>query len=139
MTGRPLHARGARAGRRTGGGVATRADWRGLVEAAKACAADARDEIEGDDATLRLMTLHRRLNGASTDVFVREAGAATADAARAFVGAGRAFARPETPAATRRLLAPSVAELAEFLDQQLTRLADRDFRQAHAGRPEVWR
>ena len=127
--------------RRTGrtATVASRGDWRGLVEAAKACTRDVAAGEESDDAALRLMTLNRRLNGASTDVFAREAGQATHDAARAFVGVGRAFARPETPGVLRGLLAPSVGELAEFLDQQLTRLADRDFRQAHAGRPEVWR
>ncbi|WP_374322672.1 hypothetical protein [Brevundimonas sp.] len=119
-------------------GVKSRADWRGLVELAKACADDAAEEAFGQDAELRLASLGNRVNGASTEVFAREAGAATTDAAKAFVLAAKAFARRETPGEVRRRLAASVADLSMFLDQQLTGLADRDFRQAHRGRPEVW-
>lgn len=124
------------------GGVRSRADWRGLVELARACADDARDEADDGgreaDAELRLATLGNRVNGASTEVFAREAGAATTDAARAFVLTAKAFARRETPGEVRRRLADSVADLSTFLDQQLTWLADRDFQRAHVGRPEVW-
>lgn len=119
-------------------GVKSRADWRGLIALAKACADDAAEETCGQDAELRLASLGNRVNAASTEVFAREAGAATTDAAKAFVLAAKAFARRETPGEVRRRLAASVADLSMFLDQQLTGLADRDFRQAHRGRPEVW-
>lgn len=137
-----MHRRPAHASRSRIAGVKSRADWRGLVELAKACAEDAAEEaVDGADsqaAEIRLATLSNRVNSASTEVFAREAGAATTDAARAFVLAAKAFARRETPGEVRRRLAASVADLSMFLDQQLTGLADRDFREAHRGRPEVW-
>lgn len=133
-----MHRRPANAPRSRIAGVKSRADWRGLVELAKACAEDAADETDNLDAEMRLATLSNRVNSASTEVFAREAGAATSDAARAFVLAAKAFARRETPGEVRRRLAASVADLSMFLDQQLTGLADRDFREAHRGRPEVW-
>lgn len=135
------HRRPSGATARKPAGVRSRADWRGLVELARTCAAEAQDEggdgSEGD-AALRLATLGNRVNAASTEVFAREAGAATTDAARAFVLTTKAFARRETPGEVRRRLAASVADLSMFLDQQLTWLADRDFQRAHEGRPEVW-
>lgn len=134
-----MNRRPAIATRKPAGAVRSRADWRGLVELAKACADDADAGSEDQDAQLRLAHLGNRINAASTEVFAREAGAATTDAAKAFVLAAKAFARRETPGDLRRRLAASVADLSTFLDQQLTGLADRDFRQAHRGRPEVWR
>jgi len=118
--------------------VASRPEWRVLIEQARACAADATAEGGGQDADLRLAALANRINVASTEVFKREAGQATVDAAEAFSRVARAFSRRETPSEVRLGLAPSLADLAAFLDQQLTRLADRDFEQAHRGRPEVW-
>lgn len=123
------------------GGVRSRADWRGLVALARTCAAEAQDDSDdgsSGEAALRLATLANRVNAASTEVFAREAGATTTDAARAFVLTAKAFARRETPGEVRRRLAASVADLSTFLDQQLTWLADRDFQRAHVGRPEVW-
>ncbi|WP_438852638.1 hypothetical protein [Brevundimonas nasdae] len=119
-------------------GVKTRADWRGLVDLARTCAGDAEAQADGPDAELRLASLSNRVNAASTEVFAREAGAATTDAAKAFILTARAFARRETPGVLRQRLAASVAAQAVFLDQQLHQLAERDFQQAHRGRPEVW-
>ncbi|WP_295706971.1 hypothetical protein [uncultured Brevundimonas sp.] len=118
-------------------------EWRALIELAKSCAVDALSqgdeaEEEGQDAALRLMTLGNRVNAASSSVFAREAGAATDDAARAFLRVTRAFARRETPGRTRRALAPMMAAGAEFLDDALHGLATDAFKRAHAGRPEVW-
>ena len=118
--------------------VASRPEWRALFVQGRACVADANADATGDGADLRLATLANRINVASTEVFKREAGQATVDAAEAFSRVARAFSRRETPSEVRLGLAPSLADLAAFLDQQLTRLADRDFEQAHRGRPEVW-
>lgn len=118
--------------------VASRPEWRGLIEQAQACVADANADAVGPNADLRLAALANRVNAASTEMFKREAGQATVDAAEAFARVARAFSRRETPSEVRLGLAPSLADLAAFLDQQLTRLADRDFEQAHRGRPEVW-
>lgn len=77
-------------------------------------------------------------SGASVLVIEREIGAATADAAEAFVKVAKAFARRETPAATRAGLVGSLTALAGFLDGELHNAASDDFRRAHLGRPEVF-
>lgn len=118
--------------------VASRADWHTFLSLAKACVEDADREAADSDATLRLMTLSNRANGASSMLFAREAGAATADMAKAFVSIARAFSRRDTPGVTRRALGPVVATSAEFLDQSLHRLTTEEFQRAHQGRPEVY-
>lgn len=118
--------------------VTSPSDWHGLLKQAADCAEDARAEATGSEAELRLMTLSNRINSASTAVFAREAGAATADAAKAFVLVARAFARSGTPGLTRRALEPLLAAGATFLDAQLHELATTKFQQAHRNRPEVW-
>jgi len=117
--------------------VTSRADWHGLLKLAGDCAEDVRADATDSDAQLRLMALSNRANGASSAVFAN-AGAATADAAKAFVMLARAFARSETAALTRRALEPVVAAGAAFLDAQLHRQATEEFERAHRGRPEVW-
>lgn len=118
--------------------VATRADWRALISLARTCVVDAEADQISADAELRLMALSRRVGGASSSVLDREAGATVADTGRAFLKLTGAFARPATPATTRRALAPVVDAAAVFLDDQLHALNTADFQRAHAGRPEVW-
>nr|WP_315051270.1 hypothetical protein [uncultured Brevundimonas sp.] len=137
ISSRPRHSDRRRAGSAKPAAFG-KAEWRALIELAKSCAADAQAEEEGQDPELRLMTLGNRVNAASSSVFAREAGAATDDAARAFLRVTRAFARRETPRRTRRALAPMMAAGAEFLDDALHGLATDAFKRAHAGRPEVW-
>ena len=119
-------------------GVETAGDWLAMLALAQSCVEDAKGEAEGADADLRRANLANRINAASTGLFDRRAGAATSDAARAFVRVTRAFARRETPDLLRREMAPMVADGATFLDLQLHRLATADFERAHAGRPEVY-
>lgn len=119
-------------------GVRTRADWRGLLELAGKCAADADRNDGGEQAMRRRAELANRINVAKPDLFEREAGAATADVAKGFIRITRAFARRETVEALRRDMAAMVSDGAAFLDQRLTQLATDDFNRAHAGRPEVW-
>lgn len=120
--------------------IKSRQDWRGLVELAGRCARDAGETSGPVDAQAadRLIRLSSQINLADTGLFEREAGAATADVARAFVRTARAFTRQATPGELREEIALLVAAEADFLDRALTRLADRDFQRAHAGRPEVW-
>lgn len=119
-------------------GVRSRADWRGLLELAGKCAADADRSDGGEEAMRRRAELANRINVAKPDLFEREAGAATADVAKGFIRITRAFARRETVEALRRDMAAMVSDGAAFLDQRLTQLATDDFNRAHVGRPEVW-
>lgn len=119
--------------------VNTRAQWRDLLKLAEQCAADADRGDAGSDAQVRRASLANRINTATAALFEREAGAATADAAKAFIRVTRAFARRETAEALRRDMANMVSDGAAFLDLRLTQLATDDFNRAHAGRPEVWR
>ncbi len=118
--------------------VSTRAQWRDLLSLAGQCAADADRGDDGDDARLRRASLANRINTATAALFEREAGAATADAAKAFIRVTRAFARRETAQALRHDMANMVSDGAAFLDLRLTQMATDDFNRAHAGRPEVW-
>ena len=118
--------------------VSTRAEWHSFLALSKACVEDAAREAQDSDAVLRLMTLGNRANGASSGLFARETGAATAETAKAFIGMARAFARRETPSVMRQALGPVIAAAAEFLDQALHRLTTEEFQRAHQGRPEVW-
>ncbi|RZJ19104.1 MAG: hypothetical protein EON91_02605 [Brevundimonas sp.] len=114
----------------------SRADWRGLVLLAGQCVSDLEIAASGHEVEFRLMTLARRTQSASTGALDREAGSTVADAAKAFALAAGAFARQA--AEGRRQLAPSVTALGAFLDDELHRLAQRDFQRAHQGRPEVY-
>lgn len=118
--------------------VSSRTEWRRLIALARQCAADAREQARGDDAQLRLMALCRRSGSASVAVLDRDAGAAVADCARAFLKVAAALSRASTPAVTREGLAPVVEASAEFLDDQLHALNAAEFQRAHEGRPEVW-
>lgn len=125
--------------------VRTRADWRGLVDLALNCVADAeRAEAHGEPGgeifmsdNLRRMDLARRCGHATTEVLEREGGAVTGDVARALIRLGRAWSRPETPGETRAELTPLMKGVAMWLDARLHGLATTDFQRAHAGRPEV--
>ena len=126
--------------------VRSRADWRGLVDLAKACVADGEQRMASYDFDIpdgwsamdrRRMDLARRCGHATTDTLEREGGAVTGDVARALVRIGRAWARPETPGGTRAELTPVLRSIAECLDARLHALATDDFQRAHAGRPEV--
>jgi hypothetical protein len=118
--------------------VSSRADWRGLIALVRQCATDARDDVAHAEAELRLMTLGRRSNRASTVVLDKDAGATIADTARAFLKLLGVFTRPSMPSTTRAAMAPVVDAVAVFLDDQLHELASSDFQRAHEGRPEVW-
>jgi hypothetical protein len=117
------------------GTVSSRADWRDLLNLARKCAADAREEVNDPDAELRLMTLRRKASGAATAMLDRDAGATVADTGRAFLSLCGALARPTTPGVTRVALAPAVDATAAFLDDQLHELAAAEFQRAHVGRP----
>lgn len=119
--------------------VSTRSDWRGLIKLARDCASDAANATEDADAALRLMTLTRRCNRASTTLLDRDAGATVADTARAFLKLLDVFTRLSTASANRVALAPLVDGVAAFLDDLLHELASNEFQRAHEGRPEVWR
>lgn len=119
--------------------VVTTSDWLSLLALATACASEAGGGAEADDARRRLATLANRMNAASPEMFDRNAGAATADVARAFIRVGRAFAHPVTPDERRREMADMVADMAAFLDKRIHAMATDAFRAAHVGRPEVWR
>lgn len=140
MTGRDWKSRAKGGGPRRdrAKAVESAGDWLAMLALAQSCAEDARGEADDAEADVRRANLANRINAASTGLFDRRAGAATADAARAFVRVTRAFARIETPGPLRRELAPMVADGAAFLDLQLHRLATADFERAHAGRPEVY-
>lgn len=116
----------------------SRADWRALVVQAIACAEDAEARSLDREAFDRVVRLAKDLGRADPALFDREAGAAAAGAARAFVQFARAFARMETPPETRAQLGPTVRCAAQYLDGVLHGLAERDFARAHAGRPEVY-
>lgn len=123
--------------------VRTRGDWRGLVDLALTCAADAGNEFDqagrGPFGTTELhrMDLARRCAHATTEVLDREGGAVTGDVARALVRIGQAWSRPETPSETRAELTPLLKAVAGFMDARLHALATSDFQRAHSGRPEV--
>jgi hypothetical protein len=114
--------------------VSSRAEWRGLIELARRCAVDAREEVNDDAAGQRLLTLRRQTLGASSDVLERDAGAAVADCGRAFLRVCGAFARHGTPGETRAALAPVVDAAAAFIDDRLHAMAAADFHRAHDGR-----
>ena len=126
-------------------GVRTRGDWRGLVDLALTCVADAeRAERMGEPGgeifmseNLRRMDLARRCGHATTEVLEREGGAAAGDVGRALIRLGRAWSRIETPGETRAELTPLLKGVAAWLDARLHGLATTDFQRAHAGRPEV--
>lgn len=116
----------------------SRADWRRILELAGRCAVEVQAvDAEDHDFDVRRMTLCRDSGRVTVGAF-HAAGAATEDLARAFVRTAQAFARPETPMSVRREAAPVLAAAAAFLDAALTRMAEREFQQAHRGRPEVW-
>lgn len=117
--------------------VATRGEWRLLLELALRCADDAEKAVGGEEAFQRRAALANRINGAKAVVFKREIGAAASDVAEAFISTATAFARPATADALRVELATLVRQSARFLDQRLTDKASEDFQRAHAGRPEV--
>lgn len=131
--------RARRAGRKPSA-VSTRADWRGLVELAGACAQDAETDIYelGDEAAMRLHRLRALCRDAQTGVFNTEAGWAAYQTANGALEILRAFARHETPGATRVSLAPAVKVVSAWLGDVLHDMATADFERAHRGRPEVW-
>ncbi|MGH7018758.1 MAG: hypothetical protein ACREEY_02700 [Brevundimonas sp.] len=86
----------------------------------------------------RRADLANRINVAKPDLFEREAGVATADAAKGFIRVTKAFARRETAEGLRTDMAAMVSDMAAFLDRRLHQLATDNFNRAHAGRPEVW-
>lgn len=118
--------------------VAGRSEWRGLLALAETCVADSEVDPLPPDACLRLASLANKANAASSTLFEREAGAASADVARAFLRLAKAFSRRETPEAVRRAMSPVVGASAAFLSDRLHALATDDFQRAHVGRPEVW-
>lgn len=118
--------------------VESRADWRGLIAQARECAKDAAEQLAGGDAELRLMTLGRRARHASAAVLDRDAGMTMAETGRAFLKLVGAFSHISTPPETRRAMAPTLDQVAKFLDDQLHELNAAEFQRAHAGRPEVW-
>jgi len=122
----------------TTAGVRSRPDWRGLLELAQQCAADATGEASDEKAFQRRAALANRLRRVSSELFQREIGASSGDVADAFVRIALAFARSETPAQTRCAMSPMVSLLASFLDERLTESGHQQFQRAHAGRPEVY-
>lgn len=111
--------------------------WRTVLALASRCAREVVDTAGPPLDELTRATLARQLRTVKAEAF-KPAGASSEDAASAFLTVTRAFARPETPAAVRRRLAPLVRDAAGFLDDALHELAAQAFERAHAGRPEVW-
>lgn len=110
--------------------------WRKMLAEALACADDA-DRGEMDEAAdLRRMHLANQLNRAVVKPF-RYGGQATQDMATAFITAGRAFVRRETPQEVRRAMAHSIADMARFLDDRLHAQATVAFENHHRGRTEI--
>lgn len=112
-------------------------DWRELLEAMRRCAEDAERGECDDAANLRRMSAANRINAASPGPFESH-GAATLDMAKAFIRAGRAFVRPQTPQDLRREMAHAIADMAQFLDDRLTAMAVTEFQNAHRGRTEIY-
>lgn len=125
--------------------VRTRTHWRGFVDLALSCVADAEAALADDQVAIngfstmdrRRMDLSRRCGLATTEQLEREAGAVLGDVARALIQIGRAWSRAETPGAVRADLTPMLKAVAVYLDARLHDLATSDFERAHAGRPEV--
>lgn len=140
MMARPVYSDRSRRAARRPSAVSSRADWRGLVELAAACAADAESQAStgGLEMAARLHRLRALARDAQTGVFNSEAGWAAYQTANGALEIIRAFARHETPAATRAGLAPAVKVVSAWLNDVLHDMARADFERAHRGRPEVW-
>lgn len=122
--------------------VSSRGDWRSLIALAQACVGDvvaAGQDADVPGADLRRMTLAARSRQVTFAVLEREAGATTAQVARAVIDLARAFANGAVSRETRAEVAPVLGAVVGLLEDLLHALATREFQRAHQGRPEVWR